>query len=336
MAKAKIPAVTKEELAQINEHNLEMMHNYLDDIRPDKSDKTLKQYESALKIFFRWVMQNANNKPLYEMKKRDALRYQNYLRNFGLGTNATKFKRSVVSSLCEYVETYFEEEKEYKSFRNIFKGVQKIGSSPIHEKNYILEDDWKRIIDILTEKEEWQILAYLQLSYSTGARKGEIIQLRKEIVDQPKAKLYKTHSVRGKGGGKEGKFIEFLRFNNAAMDAVKKWLEVRGEDECEYIFVNKVKRTGEVSQLDPDTFNTWMKTKIQPLVDYRVYPHILRKTCATHMLNAGVPIELIQKQLNHNSSETTKNHYIVSNDDDKMDDIFDLLEKEEDEDDEKE
>lgn len=329
MASQKIPPVTNEQIEKFHPDNRDIMESFIEDIKPTKSDKTIKQYISGLQIFFRWVHDHAKNKPIHKLKKRDALKYQNYLLNLGLSSNAVSFKRSVVSSLCNYIEMYYEDEEEYETFRNIFKGVENPVKALVHEKKYILEDDWKRIIKTLTEKEEWQVLAFLQLAYATGARKGELIQIRKDVTDQPKAPIYETHSVRGKGRGKQGKAIDSLKFDQTAMDAMLKWLEVRGEDECEYLFVNKVKRTGEVHQLDPDTFNTWMSNKVQPLVDYRVYPHILRKTRATHLANQGVSAEDIADLLNHESSETTNAHYIVKKKSKSINTIFGVSEEDE-------
>lgn len=323
MAIQKIKPITDEEVAQFHPDNIDIMNSFLEDIAQNKSDATIKQYKSGLRIFFSWVYHAAKNKPLYKLKKRDALKYQNYLLNLGLSSNAVSFKRSVVSSLCNYIEMYYEDEEEYETFRNIFKGVETPAKALVHEKNYINEEDWEHIIKSLTEKEDWQTLCFLQLGYATGGRKGELIQIKKEVVNQPKAKLYKTHPVRGKGRGKQGRPIDFLAFDQVAMDAMTKWLEVRGEDECEYLFVHKTK-DGKVSQLDKDTFNAWMSTRVQPLVEYRVYPHILRKTRATHLANSGASPEKIAKLLNHESSETTKAHYIVRDDSNDLNDLFDL------------
>lgn len=38
----------------------------------------------------------------------------------------------------------------------------------------------------------------------------------------------------------------------------------------------------------------------------RVYPHLLRHTIATRLLNAGMPIELVQKMLGHERLDTTR------------------------------
>ena len=39
------------------------------------------------------------------------------------------------------------------------------------------------------------------------------------------------------------------------MDALNKWLEVRGEDDCPYMFVIKQKNDGSVRQVAEETYN---------------------------------------------------------------------------------
>ena len=52
---------------------------------------------------------------------------------------------------------------------------------------------------------------------------------------------YKTHEIRCKGRSAVGK-VRKLQFGQDVMDALKKWLEVRGDDDCPYMFVVKTKK----------------------------------------------------------------------------------------------
>lgn len=104
------------------------------------------------------------------------------------------------------------------------------------------------------------------------------------------------------------------------MDAMKEWLEVRGEDDEPALFVRKYK-DGRVEALGRETFNEWCSNVFSEILSRRFAPHDFRRSRASLMSEQGIPIEKIQKLLQHKSSETTA-IYILNEDEDDMDDIF--------------
>jgi site-specific recombinase XerD len=168
----KIPEVTDQEWVEVNEWNRKITEEFLE--QGHLSPQTLKQYESALKIFFRWVKDNINNKPLYELRPKDALRYQNFLINRNLSSSGVKFKRSAVSSLCGYIELYYLDD--FPTFRNIYnKKIPNPGKSFINEKNPLTNEEYILLIKALEKEERWQLLAYLKFSYASACRRAETI-----------------------------------------------------------------------------------------------------------------------------------------------------------------
>lgn len=322
----KISPVTDEEWKDVDPFNKQITFEFLE--QAHLSPQTLNQYKSALKIFFRWVYLNCGNKPIHELKPRDALRYQNFLMGRDLSSSAVKFKRSAVSSLCGFIELYYSDE--FPLFRNIYnKKIPNPPRSNRNEKQPLSKEELDLIINTLKEKEEWQMVAYVLFSYWSGCRRGEAAQLRKEVVTYEKVKdkktdeykdYYLTHMIRCKGKGREG-LNRKLVLGEEAMIAVKKWLEIRGEDNCEYVFVKKT-RDGKVTQLAPSAFNYWCSEIFSEIVGRRVHPHQLRSTRATHLVAIdGKDIKTAQAVLGHKSSETTE-IYVVREGDDDIDDAF--------------
>lgn len=300
------------------------------------SDRTLQQYKSALRIFARWVHENCKTKRgeparIVDLKARDALRYQDWLGKQGLGSSGIRFKRSAVSSLCGYIEVYWSEE--YPDFRNIYsKAIKPVKNVKKKEKVPLTSAEMDKLAKVLEKNGEWQKLAYLWFTYTTGCRREESRQLLKEVVDYPKVKnkageetnAYITHMIRAKGEGKTGKVRRF-KFDERAMKAIQKWIEFRAtlveQDNCDYVFVSRSKKDG-FKQLSPNTFNTWCEEFSVILDGKHVHPHLIRSSRATvAVMEEGVDIKLVQKMLGHNSSETTE-IYIVRDDDDSDDELY--------------
>lgn len=246
--------ITDEMWNSVNKFNRDMVQEFLEN-QTHLSKKTLIQYESGLKIYFNWVKENLNDKNCVEIKKKEYLKYQNYLTRRGLSESAIKFKKSCVSAFNNYIMFMYEEE--YPTFRNYVTSEMRVVSTGyVHEKQPLTPDEYVKLCKALEEKEDWQKLAYVMFSYSTGCRRAEARQLLKEIIDyKPQKKIvkvlddngdeiekesiaYKTHDIRCKGRSVVGK-VRKLQFGEDVMFAIKKWLEVRGEDDCEYVFVTK-------------------------------------------------------------------------------------------------
>lgn len=329
--------ITNEMWQKVNKFNRDLVDEFLDS-KIELSEKSRIQYESGLKIFFWWVHENLNDKNCVEIKKKEFVKYLNYLTNRGLSESAIKLKKSVISSLCNYIMEFYEDE--YPTFRTFVTSSMKVVQTGyVHEKVPLTTEEYEKLCKQLEELEKWQILAWLKFSYSTGCRRAESRQLLKEIVNyepivkkvittdkqgnevQKESVKYKTHKIRCKGKSKIGK-VRALQFGQDAMDAIKKWLEVRGEDDCPYVFVIK-HPDGAVTQVGESTFNDWCSGLLTKLVGRRVHPHLLRESRATNLVvEEGKSLETAQKLLGHESSETTSKHYVIREDTEDADEAF--------------
>ena len=293
------------------------------------SPATLKQYKSACRIFIKWVYDTYKGQLSFlDMKTRHARKYQDWLLSLGLSSKSIKFKRSVVSSLCKFVEAEYGEE--YPDFRNFFTAVKVVESQAKKEKVPLTSKEFNNLIEILQEKGELQKVAYLLYTYSTGCRREETRQLRVEVADYDffvnkkgeKKDYYETHMIRAKGRNKIGKVRTFT-FDKRAMEAIRAWINFRKEnypdDKCEYVFATN-KKDG-FKQVAPNTFNSWCEG-FSKLIGKKVHPHLIRTTRATIAREEeGIDIKGIQKLLGHNSSETTE-IYIVRDDSEDLDDLY--------------
>lgn len=320
----------------VNPFNRQLVEEYLDNAT-HLSPRSRDTYISALKIYFYWIKENRDNKKCIDIKSKDFMFYQNSLAKRGMSDSGMKTKRSPISAFNQYIMLFYEDE--YPTFRNyITKNIPVPKTGFVHKKEPLNPDEYILLCNELEKREEWQKLAYVKFSYSTGCRRAEVLQLLKEVVDyEPQTKTvkikdekgnesemesiaYKTHDIRCKGRNSIGK-IRKLQFGEEVMIAIKKWLEVRGEDECPYMFVKKTKN-GECRQLAETAFNNWCNTIFEEIIGRRIHPHLFRESRATNLvIFEKKSIEIAQRLLGHNSSETTK-IYVIS---DEESDAFDAF-----------
>lgn len=335
----KIADVTETDWAQVNEFNRFIYDDYFAN-NVELSDRTIKVYKSNLKIWFNWVRENLGNKPQTEIRGLDFKRYQNWLISLEHSSADISNKRAAVSSLNNYIMVYYE--REYPTFRNfINSSIKKPEKAFVHEKLPPTKAEMEHLIDTLEKSEvrdKYQKIAYLKFTWETGCRRAETMQIMKDIVNaelivkkkmvkledgsevEKEIKYYLTPKIRCKGKGKTGK-VRRLKFSDYSMDAFKKWLEERGEDDCPYMFVAKY--GGEVNQISDTGFNYWCSEIFSPILGRRFHPHALRESRATYIVvEEGQNIEAAQALLGHESSETTRIYVIKDDDDEDSDELF--------------
>lgn len=173
--------ITDEMWDEVNPFNRDMVQEYLDN-QAELAAKTKISYTSALKIFFYWVKEHLNNKSCLEIKKKEFIKYLNWLTNRGLSESAIKMKKSSVSAFCNYIMMMYEEE--YPTFRSFVTSEMKVvKTGNVYKKEPLTPDEFEMLCKELESREEWEKLAYIMFSYSTGCRRAEARQLLKEVVD---------------------------------------------------------------------------------------------------------------------------------------------------------
>lgn len=154
--------------------------------------------------------------------------------------------------------------------------------------------------------------ALLELLYATGARIGEVCALSLGDVDAG------AGLVRLFGKGAKERIVPYGR---AAADALDRWMASPGRavlmparwarrtDE-EALFLNV--RGARLSRQSAWAIVRTHATRVG-LAD-RLSPHVLRHSCATHLLDHGADLRVVQELLGHASVTTTQVYTKVSDD----------------------
>lgn len=159
-----------------------------------------------------------------------------------------------------------------------------------------------------------RMLALVELAYASGLRVSELLALRVEAVRRDPAWLI----VRGKGGKER-----LAPLNTAAREAVKLWLDIRDAKRPLAKGVAKIPdspwlfpSTGASGHLTPRRFAQQLdQAAIDAGIDpARISPHVLRHAFATHLLEGGADLRVVQTLLGHADIATTQIYTHVATD----------------------
>lgn len=135
--------------------------------------------------------------------------------------------------------------------------------------------------------------ALVEFMYSSGCRIGEVYGLNRNAFDWDN----RSCIVRGKGDKEREVY-----FSIKAAVWLKKYLAGRKDtDMALFVTERKPYRRMGIAQLRRVVKRVAAKSEVQA----NVYPHKLRHSYATHLLNNGAPMEGIQTLLGHTKIETT-------------------------------
>ena len=152
--------------------------------------------------------------------------------------------------------------------------------------------------------------ALLELLYATGARIGEAVGLSLGDIDLD------SGLVRLFGKGAKERIVPFGR---AAAAAVERWLSADGRrlmspdrwarrGDAEAVFLNQ--RGARLSRQ-----SAWLIVRAYGEacgLRKHLSPHVLRHSCATHLLDHGADLRIVQEMLGHASISTTQVYTRVS------------------------
>jgi len=152
--------------------------------------------------------------------------------------------------------------------------------------------------------------ALLELLYATGARISEAVGLALGDLDLD------SRLVRLFGKGSKERIVPF---GGAAVEALQAWLSPSGRahlvparwarrDDSEAVFLNQ--RGGRMTRQ-----SAWAVVRgygEAAGLRRQLSPHVLRHSCATHLLDHGADLRIVQEMLGHASISTTQIYTKVS------------------------
>jgi len=157
--------------------------------------------------------------------------------------------------------------------------------------------------------------ALLEVLYGTGARVSEVVGLNLgDVADALEATDLPLVRVLGKGDKER-----VVPLGRCARDALAAWLSPQGRplvepprwrrrSDAEAVFLNA--RGGRLTRVG--AFGVVKNYAGRVGLAEKVSPHVLRHSCATHMLGRGADVRVVQELLGHASIATTQRYTKVS------------------------
>jgi site-specific recombinase XerD len=167
---------------------------------------------------------------------------------------------------------------------------------------------WKRKIPVVMSTAEVRKLVraastlkekvIIMLLYSTGIRLGELLQIRRKDIDLSR-KLIKIN-----GKGNRERYVPLSK-------VLWKYLKLYYKEyrPVNYLFFYSVGKPYHGASIR----NLFKETKRRAGIEKPGGPHLMRHTFATHLVEAEVPIYIIQKLMGHACIETTARYLWIAN-----------------------
>jgi integrase/recombinase XerC len=250
------------------------------------SDHTLENYARDLHKLFALTAST----PLAELKSHHIRRFVAQLHGQGLGGHTLARLLSAWRSFFNYLM------RDHGYRDNPCMGLRP-PKAPRLLPQTLSPDEAVKLVDLPVETPlDARDKAMFELLYSSGLRLAELVGLDPGNID------FNEESVRVVGKGRKTRIVPM---GSHAVKALKAWLDVRAQiaspDEVALFVGKKGKR------IAPRTVELQLRNwGIKQGITSGVYPHLLRHSFATHVLQSSGDLRAVQEMLGHASISTTQ------------------------------
>ena len=279
--------------------------NYLS-IEKGLASNTISAYRLDIEKFFHYL--STNQLSLEQVTQEQLSSYVAWLR----GMENTEFKigessiaRNIISIRSYF--TYLAKEHKFNNPSSNFK-PPKIGKRL--PKALTIDQVMSMLniagTDLISSRDK----ALVELLYATGARVSELINLNTLDISTVDTEVGTTTTVKLKGkGGKE----RVVPIGSYAVAAVNDYL-VRSRPTLLKVSTQKAlflnQRGGRLSR--QSAWNLVVKAAERAGLSDQVTPHSMRHSFATHLLDGGADIRVVQELLGHSSVTTTQIYTLIT------------------------
>ncbi|MGZ5011189.1 MAG: site-specific tyrosine recombinase XerD [Methylobacter sp.] len=253
------------------------------------SENTLSAYGSDLRIFAKWLA----GKSMLEVDGAELSSFLASRYKEGIGNRSTA---RILSSLRRFYG-YYIRENSIKVDPTALIESPHIGQplpTSLSEQDVELLLDAPEVSNALGFRDR----TMLEMLYATGLRVSELVNLKFEQIS------FRQGVVRIIGKGNKERLVpvgeEAMSWLESYMGQARK--TILGERQCDYLFV-----TNRAGNMTRQAFWHIIKRHAKKAgINKELSPHTLRHAFATHLLNHGADLRVVQLLLGHSDLSTTQ------------------------------
>ena len=266
------------------------------------SKVTILNYKDTFKLLFKYIDSECNFKlkdfSFNYFNKDFVLSFLQWLetsRNYSISSRNTRFE--TIRSFCNFTIQY---EIDNINLIQILKIPRK---KEIKRKLEVLSEEQ---ISLLLKQPNCKLkkgrreMAILSLLYDSALRITELLNLKVNDINLNGIKS--VHVLHGKGNKKRT-----VPISDDTVDIVKIYLEDYEKHENDYLFTNNKndKLCSNAIRKILNKYCSKAKQKDMTFLEH-IYPHLLRHSKATHLINKGVSVLEVKEFLGHASLDSTQ------------------------------
>ena len=250
---------------------------------------TIPDYKDDFKVFLKYF---PNIKTVDDLN--DEL-----IDNFIYEQSLNDLKSSTISRRISTIKNFFLFLENEKIATNLVKEVI-LPKKEKHIPTFLSIDEIKNLLSVFDETKptEYRDKTMVLVMYSAGLRVSELINLEKRSINFEE----KLITLKGKGNKER-----FVPLNYIALEYLNNYLSQNKNNKVfpksKYLFINKKDGKPLTRQYFFVELNKYAK---RAGIDKKISPHTLRHSFATHLLENGADLRVVQELLGHSKIETTQ------------------------------
>ncbi|CEG22469.1 Tyrosine recombinase XerC [Planococcus massiliensis] len=272
----------------------EMLKSFMTYIQLEKnySEHTVHHYEKDLEDFFLFLEKEG----IPDIRDVEYLHARNYVTNLYEMT----LSRTTISRKISSIRSFFKYgNREFGLSEAAFRSLY----HPKKEERlpqFFYEEEMEALFLSVQGEDKLSLrnMAILELLYATGMRVSECINIRMQDLDR------QMQIVKVMGKGRKERYIPYGQF---AHEALEHYIEearpkLMKKQDHQGLFVNN---RGELLT-DRGIRHILSECMKKASINSTIYPHMIRHTFATHLLNNGADMRTVQELLGHSHLSSTQ------------------------------